>query len=157
VSEVYYRPDSAHGGTPLYEWIELYNGSPSAIDLSSWNVQTASSTQTIQNGITLGAGQYLLLTGTTTMRALWAIPSNTQVLIASNLFAAGLLIPGDVVTLKNTSNTAVDAVSWGTNTGGVSPSVPTIMLGHSIIRKTLSADTDSALDWADTSVPNPGQ
>ena len=157
VSEVYYRPDSAHGGASLYSWIELYNGSPSVVDLSNWTVRTASSTQTIQSGTTLGAGQHLLIIGTTTALTSWTIPANTQILVAPNLFSTGLSITGDVVTLQNAPNVIVDAVSWGTNTTAFSPAAPVVTQGHSIIRRTLAADTDSASDWVDTAVPNPGQ
>jgi hypothetical protein len=156
VSEVYYQADAQHGGATADEWIEIYNGTSATVDLSHWTVRTAASSQTIQNGTTLGPSQYLVLAGTTNVRAIWTIPSSAQVIAFTSPFP-GFSATGDAVILQNSSGSNVDAVSWGTNVSAFSPSVPTVALGHSIVRKTLSVDTDSASDWIDTSAPTPGR
>lgn len=157
VSEVYYRPDAVHGSTSDHEWVELYNPTGTSIDLSHWLVRSAQSSQTIPNGTTLASGNYLIMTGTTTVRSLWTIPQQTNLISLPGVFGGGLSIQGDAIVLQNTSGTNIDGVSWGTNTSVFSPSATTALSGHSLIRTTLARDTDTAQDWIDTPAPTPGR
>lgn len=157
ITEVYYRPDAVHGGTPDYEWIELYNPTDSSIDMSHWVVRSAQSSQTIPNGTTLDPAGYLIVTGTSTVRTLWTIPQQTKIVASPGVFGAGLSVQGDHATLLTASGATIDAVSWGTDTAAFSPPATSALSGHSLIRSSLAKDTDTAQDWVDTSAPTPGR
>lgn len=60
-------------------------------------------------------------------------------------FTGTLLGTGDRMILRNPSATPVDAVSWGTDTSQLNPSVPAFT--NAISRKTLGLNTDTASDW----------
>lgn len=157
ISEAYYRPDSAHGGTTNHEWVEIYNPTGALVDLSHWILRSAQSSQTIPNGTTLDSGKYLVVAGTSTVRTLWTIPQASTIVTFTNIFGGGLSAQGDVIALQNTSGANIDRLSWGTNTSAFSPSITTALAGHSLIRTSLAKDSDTAADWADTSAPTPGR
>jgi 5'-nucleotidase len=153
---VYYRADNAHGGQTQHQWIEVFNGTDAAVDVSRWAILTTSTAQTLPANTSIPARGYLVLAGTTSVRTLWNIPTSTRV-IPFQTFFAGFVAGGDHVYLQNTANTTVDAMSWGTDRSGFSPSAPTAQLGFSLIRKNLVTDTDTATDWVGTAAPNPGR
>lgn len=156
ISEVYPKADSAHGGAIEDEWIEIFNPTSTSTNLSHWTIRATSTSQTIPNGTTLPPGAYIILAGTQNVRALWLISSSTQVLAFSSPFR-GFVSTGDHVFLQNASGTQIDSVSWGNDIGAFSPPAPLPVSGHSLIRKTLSTDTNSDGDWIDTAAPNPGR
>ena len=156
VSEVYYLPDTAHGGKPEYQWIEIFNPTSVAVDVSRWTLQMASSSQLVRASTTIAAKGYAIFAATTSVRTLWNLPTTTPLITFASPFT-GLLPNGDHIYLVNTSSTTVDTVSYGRDTKAFSPPVPSVIAGHSIIRKNLVLDTDTAADWVDTATPNPGR
>jgi len=157
VSEVYPEADAAHGGDAAHEWIELFNPTAATATLSHWVMKTSDSSFTIPTSTVLAPHAYLIVTAATDTRARWLIPTSSPVLIDSSSFGAGLASAGDFVKLLTNTGITVDEVSWGTSTEAFSPSAPAPAIGHSLIRTSLSRDTDKASDWADTSAPNPGR
>jgi hypothetical protein len=156
ISEVYYKADAAHGGETQHQWIELFNGSDAPVDVSRWVMRSTSTSQTIPANTIIPVNGYLVFAGTTSVRSIWTIPSTAQV-IAFPSFFSGFIMNGDHIYLENTTGGRLDAMSWGSDTSGFSPSAPTVQLGHSLIRKNLVTDTDTAQDWIDTAGPNPGR
>ncbi len=156
VSEVYYQADSSHGGQTEDQWIELYNPTSASISLSGWTIRTNASSQTLPNNTTLAAGSYMVLAGTASVRTIWTIPANSQVIPFQSSFA-GFAIAGDHVYLQDPTGVRVDAVSYGTDTTAFSPAVTAVQLGHAITRKNLVTDTNSNSDWNDAAAPTPGR
>lgn len=152
VSEVYPYPDATHGSS----WIELYNATLSDIDMTQWVIKTASTTFALPSGTKITARSYLLITADSSLRAKWSIASSIPVVVTDSL-AGGFAGPGDDVFLEGSDKLLVDSVSWGSNGRAFSPpaSIPTT--GRSLIRTTLSKDTDTAQDWVGTSAPTPGR
>lgn len=158
ISEVFYAIDGAHGAKPTNEWIEIYNAGTQSVDLSSWRLQDGSdSSDILPAGLTLRAGEYLVVTATSTTRALWSIPLDVQMVVLGSPIGNGLATSGDVLMLKNSAGSTVDMVSWGTNTAAFDPSITITPTGHSSARNVLSADTNSASDWVNRIVPTPGR
>lgn len=156
ISEVYPRADQAHGGTTAHQWIELYNGTGSAVNVSQWVIQSANTSQTLPANTSIPAGGYLVFTGTTSVRTIWTISQNAQVVAFPNAFA-GFTANGDHVYLRDQAGAKIDAMSWGSDTTGYVPASPAVVQGHALIRKTLTSDTDTSSDWIDTSAPTPGR
>ena len=65
--------------------------------------------------------------------------------------------PGDEVLVLDGTDSFVDAVSWGDSNWAFDPDCPVVAEGHSIARDPADVDTDTAADWIDQAVPNPGQ
>ena len=157
VSEIYYAVDAAHGTKPLNEWVEIFNGSVSAVNLTGWSVADGIASDTLPAGMTIAPGAFVVITGTSTTRTLWNIPQNVQVASLGSPIGDGLGNAGDRVILRDSSGTIVDAVSWGTNTSAFNPSVPVVPYGHSMARATTSPDTNTARDWFGSNTPVPGK
>jgi Lamin Tail Domain len=158
ISEIYYNVDSKHGGKPLNQWLELFNGGMLAADLSGWKIQSTTGVSTLPAGTTILAGHFLFIEANSATAGFWNLSSTTQiVLLSSPAIAGGFLGTGDAVTLKDSSGTIVDSVGWGSNTSIFNPSAPASAVGYSTARKGLSQDTNSAADWFSLSAPTPGR
>lgn len=148
ISEVFY---DTPGTDSQEEWIEIFNGSSSSIELDSYTI-------TDNNG-----------SGSTyTFPANTDIPASTFITIATNSsgfsslygFSADLSgsVPalnnsGDALVFKDDSGTTIDEVAWeggasqGTPSGWGSSSLPQVATGVSIIRTDVFVDTDTHNDW----------
>jgi hypothetical protein len=157
ISEVYYDVASTTDGSESNnEWIEVYNGTDSAINLQGWSTGTLSaSSSVITNSVVIESGAYAVIAASTTPDG---IPGGvTVVVLNSAINGGGLANGGDAVFLRNASNEVVDAVSWGSNTDAFNPSVSVVADGSSIIRSSVLADTNAASDWTGDTTPSPGQ
>jgi len=155
VSEVYYSVDVPHGTKPANEWIEIYNGSANTVDLSGWRIHDNVASSTIPAGTTLAPEKFLVISPSASTRDLWSLTSTTQFLALGGTIGDGLLSTGDRIIVRNAAGTIIDAVSWGSDTFVMEPSVPYAPYGNSLTRTNLTSDTDSANDWASRS-PSPG-
>lgn len=155
ISEVYYSVDVPHGENPANEWIELYNGTQSAVNIGGWKIEDDLASDTIVGNYTIAPGRFLVLSADSTTRSLWGLPSDVQFVSLGNSLGDGLSNTGDRIILRNASSAVVDAVSWGTNTTVMQPSVSVVSYGNSMARAKLSNDTDTANDWTAHS-PSPG-
>ncbi len=155
ISEVYAYVDTTRGTDPLNEWVEIYNGSASTVDLSNWILADASSTDALPTGTTLEPGKILVVAATTTTRVLWAISSSTPFVSLGNSIGNGLAGSGDALSLRRPNGAVVDALSWGNNRSVFNPAAPVVVLGQSLGRTSFETDADSASDWA-LRAPNPG-
>ena len=60
ISEIHYNPSSVHGDDDDYEFIELYNGGNSSLDVSGYSF-TAGITFILPQETNIGPGEYLLI------------------------------------------------------------------------------------------------
>ncbi len=159
ISEVHYDPDTTHGADDN-EWIEIYNPTNAPVNLSTWVLADASTFDKFPHGTIIPAKGYVVASNSSTTPSFWSMPVGTVFVSFENNIGNALGNAGDVVMLQNTSGatTTVDSMSWGTNaTGFVSgPAATDVEDGHSLERVSLSADTDTAADWADSAIPDPG-
>lgn len=132
-------------GATNNEFVELYNPTDNAVDLSGWELlrktaataadQPGVSMVVIPSGKSIPAHGYFLLAHTDYPGTPLEDVTYTEQALAAN----------NVVLLENASNTVVDKVGMGTavdveNTGTSSPAA-----GKSIERKTLSSSTKEAM------------
>ena len=157
VSEVYANVDPAHGTDPDNEWVELYNPSDTAFDISEWRISDASSAVSLPAGTSMPAHSRLIITPSATTQTKWSIPSTVQVLVLGRPIGDGLSPSGDRVVFSDENGIPLDGLSWGTDTNQFRPGVSAPAVGQSLIRATLSKDTDLSSDWMTTATPNPGR
>lgn len=149
ISEVYAYIDDGHGTKPANEWVELYNGTQSAVNVGGWTIADNAASSTIPAGSTIQPGERAIVAVTSETRDLWLLQnSGVKFFFTGKIFGNGLSTSGDRVLLKNAQGTTVDAVSWGSDTSAMQPSAPAAGFGQSLARKTLLTDTNTANDWA---------
>ncbi|MFZ2555544.1 MAG: lamin tail domain-containing protein [Minisyncoccia bacterium] len=157
ISEVHYDVASStvNGNDSSYEWIELYNGTGSAVDLQGWFVGDASSTDMIDDSVVVQPGGFVIIAASSTPAG---VPGGVPVIVlSSSIGLNGFSNGGDGAVLRDTASALIDSVGFGTNaTVAPNVSIPGTTDGHSISRTQLVSDTDTSTDWADTAVPTPG-
>lgn len=156
ISEVYYDVASTTPGSESSnEWVEVYNPTNAPINLQGWFVGDASSTDMIDDDVSIAAGGYVVVAASSTPEG---IPEGVPVIVLfSSIGNNGFANSGDGARLLDASEVLVDSVGYGTNVT-VSPNVeiPDTTDGHSLHRVQLTDDTDTAADWEDTATPIPG-
>ncbi|WP_127015608.1 lamin tail domain-containing protein [Anoxybacter fermentans] len=145
ISEVYY---DTPGTDSKEEYIELYNMSSSAIDLSNWTLTDNYSTYTLPGGTVIQSQSTLII----------AKDSNGfNSLFGFNPDISGLSLAlsnsGDQLILKDSSGNAVDYVAWEGYVTGWNIYAKT---GNSIERNPADVDTDTESDWVSNVAPTPG-
>lgn len=151
-SEIFY---DTPGTDSQEEWVELYNGTGSAVDLSGWTITDNNGTGssiTIPGGTTIQSGTYLTIaTNSTGFNALYGYDAD----VYGSLPA--LNNSGDALLLADNTSSVIDAVAWeggassGVPSGWGSSSAPSASTGNSIIRTSVTTDTDSFSDWSSAS------
>ena len=149
----------AQGTETANEWIELYNGTDQTLDLTGYTITDAASSDTLPDGTLLEAGQFLLITSSSTTEGFYDIPEDAVIVVLTGAIGNGLGNASDFLELRNDEGSAVDAVSWGDNTSAFSPAVPGVPtnVGYSIGRIDIDVDTGTAADWETKEDPSPGQ
>jgi len=162
ISEVYYDPDSSHmqGGNPDevdFEWIEIYNPTSSTVNVQGWKITDNGGTErsVSDSNQNLLAGGYLVMAKNALVKNIWSIPNENFVTIGQNL-GNGLANESDRVILKDNLGVIIDQMSYGDDTFAFSPAALDVVEGHSLARSNPNIDTDSAADFINQTIPNPG-
>ena len=148
-SEVFY---DTPGTDSDEEWVELYNGTGSAVDLSGWTITDNNGTGasiTIPGGTTIQSGTYLTIaTNSLGFNAIYGYDAD----VYGSLPA--LNNTGDALILADNTSSVIDAVAWeggassGLPAGWGSSSDPSAPTGSTIVRTVSTTDTDSFSDWS---------
>ena len=148
--------DNSQGLEPGNEWVELHNGTNSDVNLAGYFIHDAASADALP-GITIPAGGFAIITGTSTTDSFWSIPSGVvRIVLGDTEIGSGLNNTGDAVWLESSASTTVDAISWGDDTSVFDPAAPDVIAGYSLARTPMTTDTDTAADWAEDASPTPG-
>ncbi|HJS29697.1 MAG TPA: lamin tail domain-containing protein [Anaerolineales bacterium] len=173
ISEVVFDPAADE---PEGEWIELYNTGDAPVNLSLYKLGD----EEASGG---GEGMYFFPEGTVVDSEQVVLVASSAAVFASNygfspdfefadsdpavpdmvrytVWASGnvsLGNAGDEILLLDGADSLVDALSWGTSIFAFDPPAPDVEEGHSLERVPANVDTDSAADWFDQPVPDPGE
>jgi hypothetical protein len=163
ITEVLYdlSTTTEKGVEPNNEWIEIYNGTDEAIDLSGYSVGDNNGADVIADETMLPAGSFAFFVGTSTTSSFWTIPAEAVIItLPTFIGGSGGLSNNDRVELRNAADELVDTVGWGTDTvafGSASGLAVEVNVNHSLGREDIGVDTDTATDWAEKVTPTPGQ
>lgn len=156
ITEVYYDTDATHGSEPANEWVEIFNGTGASIDLTGWRLRDASGQfDLVPTSTTIAHNGYLVLTASSTTASFWPGSGATFINLDGQI-GNGLGNTGDALYLVNSSDVAVDSLSWGTDVSVFNPAAPDPIAGHSLSRANVTTDTDTSADWVDLTTPTPG-
>lgn len=145
-SEIFY---DTPGTDSDEEWIELYNGTSSTIDLGGYTLTDnngTGSSYTFPSGSVIDGGAYFTVAAN--QAGFTAIYTDDAYQYGS---IPALNNDGDALLLKNGSGITIDEVAWE---GGASAGVPSgwgtgpaASTGESLVRAALDADNDNDTDW----------
>lgn len=141
---------------PRNEWIELYNPTDAAVDISGWIIEDNDSFDVIPSSPQIPSHGFAVIAKDATTWQFWTIPPDAVKIELGSLIGNGLNNDGDRVILKDVSGAEIDAVSYGTDTYAFTPSAPDVPEGWSIARSPKGFDTNRASDWVGLETPNPG-
>ena len=172
ISEVFY---DTPGTDENEEWIEIYNPTASAIDLSVYKIgdeeelgggegmyqfpPEASIPPTDVVVIALKATGFYALYGFNPDYEVTDTNPSVPDMIKYSTWATGKIAlnnSGDEVLILGGGDVTVDAMSYGDVSTFFDPPCPDVATGHSLERSPANVDTDTAEDWIDQEFPNPG-
>lgn len=158
INEVYYHVASGNGSDANNEWVEIYNPTNSAVDISGWQICDNSSCDTIPNGTPpIPAKGFALITDKASTWGYWpGIPAGTVLVALNSNIGGGLANSGDRVILKDGADSIVDEISYGDDTSVFDPAVPESGRNKTLARIIKGYDYDTAFDWVINAAPNPG-
>lgn len=173
VSEVFY--DVPGAGEPGGEWIELYNAGENTVSLQGVKLGDEETLGQAEGMVEfpaaarLGAGQAAVVANRAAdFAATYGFKPDYELtdsdpavpdLAPYRDWARGSLNlsnTGDEVLLLNADDGLLDAVSWGSSSWAFEPGVSGVAEGHSVERRPVDIDTDTAGDWIDQEEPDPG-
>ncbi len=163
INEIYYYVGSDKGADPKNEWVEIYNPTEAAVDISGWRLcdkwaDYSWGCDIIPTSNPIPAKGFAVVASATSTWDYWPdIPvESVKIVLGSRIGDNGLSKWGDAVVLKDSLNNKIDAMSYGDDTSQLNPSVPSSGKGASLARTVKGYDTDSAQDWVINATANPG-
>ena len=125
------------------EWAELFNPTPVAVGLSGWKLAEEGGTWYTFGSVSVPAyGVVTVSSNASSFRTVMGKDATCWAGLSAQVLDDG----GDSLTLRDSSNTAVDYVEWGTPASAAWASRPSAGSDRSIQRNPY-ADTDSGSDW----------
>lgn len=165
INEVYYRIAREHriGSEAGSEWVELFNPTSGPISLNGWSINDNTSCDNIPGSPSIAAGGFAILSTHTEaeFEAVWtSVPASVIYIVSPSAIGNGLA-NNDELALRNgacpSGGSIVDQISWGSNTNGLNPSIPSVpSAGISSERSPDGLDTNSNTDFVQSSPPTPG-
>jgi hypothetical protein len=173
ISEVLYKPI---GADPDLEWIEIFNPTGLAIDLTPIKIgdeETQFGSEGMLQfpaGVSIGPGEVIVIANNAVaFLGLYGFKPDYEMngtdpdvldMTPYLLWASGkvdLSKSGDEVLILDGNDQIVDLVAYENSPyPGFQPTVPFVQTGHSIERQPAALDSDTAADWIDQFLPNPG-
>ncbi|MFK7925052.1 MAG: lamin tail domain-containing protein, partial [Bacteroidia bacterium] len=140
INEVMYNYGFKLDGLDAQDWIELYNGSITDVDISTWHLQDEDSLYILPAGTIIPAKNYLVLVDSLN-DFLYAHPSISQVVEVSGL---GLNGTSEQIALFNQSSCPVAAMVYDNNTPWPESADGE---GYSLMLKADTLDPSLATSW----------
>lgn len=157
INEVYYQVGSDKGSDPKNEWLEIYNPTDGAIDISGWKICDGSDCDTIPSSSPIPAKGFAVVAADNSTWEKWPdVPEGAIKINLNSYLGGGLTNFGDRIILKDNNDNIIDTISYGSDTSQLNPSIPLSGEGKSLTRIVKGYDTDSAFDWMINVAPNPG-
>ncbi|HUV71561.1 MAG TPA: signal peptidase I [Clostridia bacterium] len=163
INEVYYDVGTRVFGGVVEkegdnEWVELYNPTDLAINVSGWKICDNTDCDVIPTSDPISSKGFAVITAEGTTWNYWSsIPDGAIKIVLNNNIGSGLNDAGDQLVLKNSAGVEIDFVAWEGGHGDVHLEWDiTANAGQSIARIEKGVDTDSVDDWHVLDEPNPG-
>jgi len=164
INKVYYDVDSVHGsetGNGSNEWVEIYNQTDTALDLSDWKICDNNSCDRIPSSPLVPAKGFAIITASSTTWSYWNIPNDVVKIVLNSQIGNGLSNDEDMLLLKRPDGVIIDQMNWGTpistwahyNANVWNPGAIDAPEGHALGRKPNGYDTNLPSDFVDFGMP----
>lgn len=142
-------------GNESEEWVELFNPTSSPVDVTGWSIEDNFNQDVFPTVSSIPAGGYGVVIASDSA-VIGIPPSAVTIILSDTLIGNGLNNDGDTLTLKNSSSSTIDSMSYGDDTS-VFPAPPAAPgAGETVARSPNGTDTDSAADWVIDTSPSIG-
>lgn len=120
ITEIMYNPATEESSPGVGEWVEIYNNSGSAVDISGWFLddEDPGTWGAIPASTSLAAGQVAVLfdaafTNANTFRTEWSVPVNALVIgVTWQALGNSPSSSDEILTIKNASSVTQDEVNY---------------------------------------------
>ncbi len=143
-----------HRATPnSSQWIELFNPTPAAVDMTGWSIKdTVPGQSDALPPIIIQPGEFVIIAASTNSFATDYPGYTGRVFqVSDGAIGNGLNNFGDGVLLVNAASVTVDAMSYGASVVGFNPSAPLASPGQTLQRSPSNKDTNTRGDWVSAS------
>mgnify|MGYP001600805601 CR=1 FL=1 len=163
INKVYYDVDAGHGKEYANEWVELYNPTEEAVNISGWKIIDNILEDTIPDSSVIPPGGFAIITASSTTFNFWFIPSGVvKIILNDGKIGNGLNNDADMLILKDEDGGIVDQMNWGApdnlwpnyNSGVWNPGATDAPEGHALTRIPAGFDTDQSSDFHDITPPD---
>src|SRR3989344_5887580 len=160
INKVYYDVKSPERGVEgLNEWVEIYNQTNTALDISGWQICDNNSCDTLPSTPLIPALKYAVIVATSTtvsnlLPSYWYLPSEVTEIDIGEEIGGGLANGGDRLILKRPDGVVVDEMNWQDDTGVWNPGAVDVAEGNVLARVPSGFDTDSPSDWQELVPPS---
>ena len=160
INKVYYDVKSPERGVEgLNEWVEIYNQTNTALDISGWQICDNNSCDTLPSTPLIPALKYAVIVATSTtvsnlLPSYWYLPSEVTEIDIGEEIGGGLANGGDRLILKRPDGVVVDEMNWQDDTGVWNPGAVDVADGNVLARVPSGFDTDSPSDWQELVPPS---
>jgi hypothetical protein len=113
ITEIMPNPNFELTADSLGEWIEIYNGEASAVDLTGWIISDNQGSDTIESG-SIAAGDYFVFCSNGNTATNGGVPTDYAYHFATSGGGWGLALSntGETITLRNASSEIVTSVTY---------------------------------------------
>jgi len=163
INKVYYDVALDRGTEGDNEWVEIYNQTNTALDISGWQICDNFSCDTLPATPLIPALKYAVIVATSTtatsttvsglLPAFWYLPSEVTKINIDSPIGNGLANGGDRLILKRPDGVVIDAMNWQDDTGVWNPGAVDVVEGNVLARVPSGYDTDHASDWIELEPP----
>ncbi len=133
----------------------MLNRTGGALDLAGWSVADNHGSDLIPDQ-TLPPGSFAVIAASSDFYAEFPEWRGRVVFVGDGRIGNGLSNKGDRLRILDPTGAVIDALSYGDDSGVMSPPCPDVKAGHSLERRPADLDTNQAADFAENTVPTPG-
>ena len=142
IHKVYYDVEPERGIEGDNEWVEIYNPTNQAIDISGWEICDDASCDTIPATVPVPMMGYAVISATTTTWTYWNVPSDVIKITLDSNIGNGLGNSEDMLQLRTPDDAIVDQMNWGIPDAGWNnyndalwnPGIADVQEGHALSR-----------------------
>ncbi len=162
INKVYYDVAQDKGVEGDNEWVEIYNQTNVALDISGWEICDNQSCDVIPTTDPIPAFSFGVITASTTTWGFWNIPNNIKkIVLPDGNIGNRLGNNEDMLILKRPDGVMIDQMNWGVpntnwnnyNDDVWNPGVTDAVEGNALARVPSGYDTDQPSDWKELAPP----
>lgn len=153
----------SRGAEKTNEWVEVYNQTDAALDITGWNICDNTSCDTIPTTDPIPSLGYGLITASSTTAMFWNFPPTMPVIVLPDgSIGNGLNNDNEMLLLKRPDGVIMDQMNYGPdpdtgwnnyNSDIWDPGAIDVAEGNTLARNPSGYDTDQPSDWVELGVP----